>query len=260
MTIRVSSSVLIILSVLCPTGLLAQWRNQPSPQIPPQRNGKPNLSALAPRLPDGKPDLSGIWMPLEGSKYAKDLAADLKPGDVPFQPWARKLFDTRVDGSHSREDPGAHCLPPGVPMINGAPYPFKVVQTKDFLLVAYEVFNLWRQIFLDGRELTADANPTWLGYSTGKWEGDTLRVDTRGFNGKSWLDALGRPTTESLHVMERFHREDFGHLRLEVTIDDPGAYTRPWVVNEEFVLDPETELMEFICNENNRDLTHLSGN
>jgi hypothetical protein len=216
-----------------------------------------NLSAPAPRLPNGKPDLSGVWQP--NGKYVQNLAADLKPEDVPFQPWAKALYDERKNGSHSKEDQAAHCLPQGVPRINAAPAPWKLVQTPGFIVVIYEAFTLWRQIFLDGRELAADVDPKWLGYSTGKWEGDTLVVDTKGFNGLAWIDQLGKPSTDALHVIERFRRKDFGHMDIQITIDDPKAYTKPWTVTEEVRLLPNTELMEFICNENNRDLEHLPG-
>jgi len=228
----------------------AQWVNLPASKV--------NLSAPAPKMPDGHPDLSGIWEP-SANKYLRDIAADLKPGEVPFQPWAKALFDERATGSHSKEDPDANCLPQGVPKIDAAPAPWKIVQQPGFIVIVYEAFNLWRQVFLDGRSLAADLNPTWMGYSTGKWDGDVLVVDTRGFNGKAWLDQLGRPSTDALHVTERFRRKDFGHMDLQITIDDPKAYTKPWTVTEEVHLLPNTELLEFICNENNRDVAHLPG-
>ena len=126
-------------------------------------------------------------------------------------------------------------------------------------MIVYEAFTLWRQIFLDGREVVPDANPTWLGYSTGKWDGDTLVVESRGFNGRAWLDQLGRPSTDALHVTERFLRKNLGRMELLITIDDPKAYTRPWTVAEELHLLPGTEPIEFICNENNLDVEHLPG-
>ncbi len=238
-------------AMLLAAPLAAQWRNLPS--------AKAKLSAPAPKGPDGHPDLSGIWEP-SANKYVRDIAADLKPGDVPFQPWAKTLYDRRTDGSHSKEDPDANCLPQGVPKIDAAPAPWKIVQTRGFIVIVYEAFNLWRQVFMDGRELERDVNPSWMGYSTGRWDGDTLVVDSRGFNGKAWLDQLGKPSTEALHVTERFHRKDFGHMDLTITIDDPKAYTKPWTVTEEVHLLPDTELLEFICNENNRDVSHLPGN
>jgi hypothetical protein len=237
----------------------AQWVKVPPPKIPRTADGKPNLSAPAPRLADGKPDLSGIWEQAAGGKYVQNIAADLKPEDVPFQPWAKALWDERKTGAHSREDQTAHCLPQGVPRINAAPPPWKIVQTPDFIVIVYEAFTLWRQIFLDGRQMAGDANPSWLGYSTGKWEGDTLVVDTRGFNGKAWIDQSGKPSTQALHVIERFHRRDFGHMDLQITIDDPKAYTKRWTVTQQVRLLPNTELMEDACNENNRDLEHLPG-
>jgi hypothetical protein len=237
--------------------LAGQWRKLPK-VFPVATDGKPNLSAPVPGNKDGHPDLSGIWEP-SANKYVRDIAADLKPDNVPFQPWAKALYEQRIDGSHSGEDPDANCLPQGVPKIDAAPAPWKIVQTPGNIVIVYEAFNLWRQIFLDGRELEPDVNPTWMGYSTGKWDGATLVVDTRGFNGKAWLDQLGKPSTDALHVTERFRRKDFGHMNIQITIDDPKAYTKPWTVNEEVHLLTGTELLEFICNENNRDLPHLPG-
>jgi hypothetical protein len=250
--------VALSLGILISQPALAQWTKVPPAAIPRTPDGKPNLTAPAPRLPGGKADLSGVWEP-NANKYLRDIAADLKPGEVPFQPWAKTVFDQRIDGSHSKEDPDANCLPQGVPKIDAAPAPWKIVQTPSFIVVAYEAFNLWRQIFLDGREVAADVNPSWMGYSVGKWDGDTLVVDTKGFNGKAWLDQLGRPSTDALHVIERFQRKDFGHMDLQITIDDSKAYTRPWTVNQNVHLLPETELLEFICNENNKDVEHLPG-
>jgi hypothetical protein len=234
-----------------PVSVFAQWTNVPS-------KGKVDLNGPAPKTADGKPDLSGIWEP-NANKYVRDIAADLKPEDVPFQPWAKAVYESRIDGSHEREDPDANCLPQGVPKISAAPAPWKIVQQSGYIVVVYEAFNLWRQIFMDGRSLLPDVNPTWMGYSTGKWDGDTLVVDTRGFNGKAWLDQLGKPSTEALHVTERFHRKDFGHMDIQITIDDPKAYTKAWTVTEPVHLLPNTELLEFICNENNRDVEHLPG-
>ena len=146
-----------------------------------------------------------------------------------------------------------------MPKIGALAYPWRLIQTPGSIVIIYEAFTLWRQIFMDGRELVADPNPTWMGYSTAKWDSDTLVIDTRGFNGRHWLDQLGRPSTNKLHVIERFHRRDFGHMDIHATIDDPGAYTRPWSVKQEVALRYDTELMEFICNENNRDVAHLPG-
>jgi len=257
--IRSTSATAILFPLLMiPTASFAQWTRVPQSAIPRTHDGKPDLLAPAPRTPDGKPDLSGVWSPTD-NRYGRDLAAALTSGEVPYQPWAKALFDERKDGAHSSEDPDANCLPQGVPKINAIAYPQKFIQSPGSIVIVYEAFTLWRQIFLDGREVVPDANPTWLGYSTGKWDGDTLVVESRGFNGRAWLDQLGRPSTDALHVTERFLRKNLGRMELLITIDDPKAYTRPWTVAEELHLLPGTEPIEFICNENNLDVEHLPG-
>ncbi len=248
---------LILLAGAAPPAA-AQWLKLPGQGIPRTPDGKPNLAAPAQRRADGKPDLAGIWQ-IAGPKYLQNLAADFKPGELPMQPWAEAITRERMTGMHAREEPQANCLPPGLPRINATPLAFKIYQEPGVVLVLYEAFNLYRQVFLDGRELAKDLNPTWLGYSTGKWEGDTLVVDTIGFNGKTWLDQAGHPSTDALHVTERLRRRDFGHLEIRVTIDDPKAYTKPWSATEVMEWLPDTELMEFACNENNRDVEHLPG-
>ena len=235
--------------------LCAQWQLPKNSAMPRTKDGKPDLKATAPRRPDGKPDLTGIW--IADPPKLRDVTMDLKPGELEMQPWAEELFKQRETGNLSALDPDANCLPQGVPKIDTAPAPWKVVQTPKLIVVVYEAFNLWRQVFLDGRDFAPDLNPTWMGYSTGKWDGDALVVESRGFNGKAWLDQLGRPSTDALHVTERFRRKDFGHLDIQVTIDDSKAYTKPWTVTYSATLLPEGELMEFICNENNRDIPHL---
>ncbi|MBI2187114.1 MAG: hypothetical protein HYU37_08300 [Acidobacteria bacterium] len=232
----------------------AQWTKIPE-TAPRTTDGTPNLSAPAPRLPNGKPDLSGLWAGPAG-RYVQNLAADLKPGEVPYAPWAKALVDERAGGARERENPTANCLPAGVPRINVVPPPWKIVQSDGVIVILYESGNLWRQIFMDGREPVRDPNPSWMGYSVGRWEGDTLMVETTGFNGKAWLDQRGNPTTEALRVTERFRRRDFGHMDMQITIDDPKAYTRPWAVTLPVILQTGTELFENVC-ENNRDLEHL---
>jgi hypothetical protein len=250
-------AILVAMTAFCAT-VHAQWVKVPAANTPLGADGKPNLTTPAPRLPDGKPDLSGIWEPIS-PKYLRDLAADLKPGEVPYQPWAKALVDSRADGSHAREESDANCLPQGIPKIAAAPAPWKIIQSTGSIVILHEAFNLWRQVFLDGRQFAEDLNPSWLGYSIGKWEGDTLVVDSKGFNGKTWLDQAGKPTTEALHVTERYRRKNFGTMEIQVTIDDPKAYTKPWTVTEEVRVVLNTDLLEFICNENNRDLVHLPG-
>jgi hypothetical protein len=242
---------------------MAQWLNIPIKGIPRTKDGKPDLSAPAPRKPDGKPDLSGIWqMDQSGVKYIADIAADFKPGEFPTRPWAEAL--TRERRNHASEYPPAHCLPPSIPVLDegSAIYPLKIVQEPDLVVILNEAMGLFRQVFLDGRVLPKDPSPTWLGYSVGRWDGDALVVDSTGFNGKAWLDGAGgagHPSTEALHITERFLRRDFGHLDLQITIDDPKAYTKPWTVAVTMHISPDTELLEFVCNENEKDLKHLVG-
>jgi hypothetical protein len=241
----------------------AQWTNLPSDGVPRTADGKINMKAPAPRLPDGTPDLRGIWNP-QNTKYLNNLAADYKPGELPILPAAEALVKMRSDYSHGAEESDAHCLPPGVPKIDTAPNPFKILQEPKLIVILYETFGLRRQFFMDGRELRKDANPTWLGYSTAKWargadgnkESDTLVVDTTGFNGKSWLDKVGHPTSESTHITERFRRVDFGHLESLVTIEDPTAYSKPWNVTLHFEYYPNTEIIEDVC-ENEADVKHM---
>jgi hypothetical protein len=246
-------ALLVILAALAP----AQWVKLPTAGIPRTKDGKVDLTAPVPLRPDGQPDFSGVWQ-IASPKHLINLAADIKPADMPMQPWAAAITQERSTGAHAREESQANCLPPGLPRINATPLAFRIYQQPGVVLVLYEAFDLYRQIFMDGRELGKDPNPTWLGYSTGKWDGDTLVVDTTGFNGKTWLDQAGHPTTEALHVTERIHRRDYGHLDIQTTIDDPKAYTKPWSATEVMELQPNTELMEFAC-ENEKDVQHLPG-
>ncbi|HEY8519705.1 MAG TPA: hypothetical protein VIN61_06470 [Gammaproteobacteria bacterium] len=243
---------------LCTAPAAGQWLDAPEPDGPRTADGRIDLDAPPPRLPSGRVDLQGVWMP-DDNRYIADLAVDLGDDNVPYQPWARRLFDERKDGSHSREDPDAHCLPQGVPKLGFVSYPWKLIETPSSIVILYETFTFWRQIFTDGRKVDPNAKPAWMGYSTGRWEGDTLVVETTGFNGKAWLDQLGRPTTDKLRVIERFTRTHFGHMRIDVTIDDPGAYTAPWSASQVVHLRPGWEPLEFICLENNLDVESLPG-
>jgi len=235
---------------------MAQWLNYPVKGTPRLPDGKANLSAPAPKTPEGKPDLSGVW--LVKPTYIENIAKDLMPGDVPFQPWAKKLFDERR-ATLSKDDPTGYCIPGGVPRSDAVPYPFKVVQPPGMVVILYEAVHSFRQIFLDGREIPKDPNPTWMGYSVGHWDGDRLVIETAGFNDHGWLDNDGRPNTEALHVTERFQRRDFGHMDIQVTVDDAKAYTKPWTVTLPLTLQPDTELLEYVCGENNKDVEHLVG-
>jgi hypothetical protein len=246
---------LIALFALSVSGV-AQWINLPTRGLPRNADGKPNLTAPAPRSADGEPDLSGIWMPQPG--FIGNIANVLKIENVPFQPWAKALYDKRR-ANESKEDPVGHCIPAGVPRADAVPYPWKILNTPGQMTILYEAVHGWRQIFLDGRALPKDPNPTWMGYSVGHWDGDSLVVETAGFNNDGWLDNDGMPATDALRVTERFNRKDLGHLDVEITIDDSKAYTKPWKVTEGFRLLPDTELLEYVCNENNKDLEHLVG-
>lgn len=238
----------------------AQWLGFTAPDLPRTPDGKPNLAAPAPRMSDGRPDLSGVWS--TNPDFFRDLAKDAKPGDVEMQPWARDLQHQRETNDH-RDDPMAHCMPPGVPRIdtsnNGeALHPFKIVQTPKLVVLLYEtsVNSNFRQVFLDGRPLPRDPQPAWLGYSVGRWDGNSLVIETTGFNGRAWLDTFkGHPQTEAGRVLERFTRRDFGHMDLEITIDDPKAYTKPWRAKLPLTLLPTGELIETVC-ENEKDREH----
>jgi hypothetical protein len=256
MTMNIWPAVLLATAV---SGhLSAQWLNYPTAGIPRGRDGKPNLSAPAPRAADGKPDLSGVWM-ADGQTYFFDLAAGLKPEDVVMLPWAKELQQKRIDNEHG-DDPLSRCLPHGVPRINtNGLFPFKIIQTPGLVVILYEQLSLFRQIFLDGRKLAKDVNPTWLGYSTGRWDGDTLVIETTGLNGKAWLDTQkSRPATDALHVTERFRRANFGTLEVVATIDDSKTYSKPWTTTtQKMFLQLDTDILEFICNENEKDLSHM---
>jgi hypothetical protein len=245
---------LLLLTPLLP--MSAQWKLNDK-NVPRAKDGQPNLAAPAPRRADGKPDLTGIWI-AEPPKL-RDATLGLKPGELSMTPWAEAIYNQRKDGAVSALDPDANCLPQGVPKIDMTPLPFKIFQEPNVVVVLYEAFDQFRQFFMDGRELPKDPNPQWFGYSVAKWDGDTLVVQSSGFNGKAWLDQVGHPSSEALRVTERFRRHDFGHMDMQATIDDPKAYTKPWSVTQPLTLLVDTDLLELVCNENNKDLPHLPG-
>ena len=234
----------------------AQWLNQPTAGIPRTPDGKPNLAAPVPRTPDGKPELAGLWRPSPG--LTGDIARNLKPGDVPFQPWAETLYKQRR-ANNSKDDPTANCIVGGVPRSDLVGYPFKILQVPGMVVILYEAVHSYLQIFTDGRKLPANPQPTWFGYSVGHWEGDVLVVETAGFNDQGWLDNAGKPATDQLRVTERFVRKDFGNLDIQITIDDPKAYTKPWTVTMPLVLQADAEILEYICPENEKDYDRLVG-
>jgi len=253
---------------LCAQG---QWLNQPTPGAPRTPDGKVNMTGPAPRV-NGKPDLSGIWQAMAeprgpglfglgespNSKYFRDVLADFKPGEEPLTPAGAELLKqhTQAGGIAS---PGLNCLPDGVPHGDLLPEPFKMIQTPGVMVMLYEVETTFRQVFTDGRKLPADPSPSWNGYSVGRWEGDTLVIDTAGFNDLSWLDARGHGHSEEMRVEERFHRRDFGHMEVGVTITDPRIFTKPVTFNFVEELLPDTDLLEHYCLEHEKDAAHQPG-
>jgi hypothetical protein len=257
----------------------AQWLNYPSPKTPLTRDGKPDLSAKAPRANNGKPDLSGVWQiespppgdyerlfgdpgpglvdgddPRTQSKYFFNLLIDFKPGEEPLRPEAAaKTLKNR----QALDSPTSHCLPYGLPNRYLNARPFKIFQTPDAIAIYYELDGAFREIHTDGRKLPADPFPSWLGYSTGKWDGDTLVVDTAGFNDKGWLDARGHPQSEALHVQERLHRRDYGRMDIEATVDDPNILTKPVTIKFAVRLIPNSDVLENFCAEGERDRAHM---
>ena len=236
------------------TTVAAQWLNYPAPGIPRLPDGKPNLSAPVPRSSDGKPDLSGLWESESVRQGLFDmLPALVKPGDVVLTPdgeaWQRQHKE-----NHFLD---VQCLPIHL-LLRARGAPFKVLSLRGMVVILYEIQTTYRQIFTDGRELPKDPNPTWSGYSVGKWDGDTLVVDTTGFNDAETILPGRRPHSDALHMIERFWRRDFGHLEVQFTIDDPKMYAKTWSFKEEFQLTPDTELLEYVCNENEQDLKHLT--
>ena len=252
--------------------LYAQWPLHPTAGVPKGADGKPNLNAPAPRAADGKPDLSGIWEnfraaaapsttglgPTLGSNQFWDIGYGMA-GGLPFQPWAAELLKKRM-AENSRDNPDAHCLPLGLMQLHTHPQPRKIIQTPGVIVILYEANGGIRQIFTDGRALPPrDAQPWWYGYSIGKWDSDTLVVETAGFRDDGWLDVNGSPLTEAGKMTERFRRVNYGNLEIEVTVDDPKAYTKPWTAKMTQRIMLDTELIEFVCNENEKSVTHLVG-
>ena len=205
-------------------------------------------SGPAPRTADGKPDFSGVWF----------AQRTVDPGKPEPLPWAQALLKERA-ANNDKDAPGAHCLPRGITNA-GALFPFKLVQTPSLLVMLFEDdVPSHRQVFLDGRGHPKDPNPMWMGHSIGHWEGDTLVIDSVGFDNRSWLDNVGHPHTEMMHVIERFRRPDLGHLEIEFTIDDPGTYAKPWKITRAAELDAGDDIGEYVCSENEKDVEHMVG-
>jgi hypothetical protein len=241
---------------LLPVSLSGQWLNLRTPGIPRTADGKPDLTAPAPRTPEGKLDLSGLWRP-EASPYRFDVIQDLKDEGI-FRPEARDIFQTRV-ADFRRGDPVTHCLPGGPleAFTGGAAQVYRIIQSPAVTAIIYES-GFHRQIFTDGRELPRDPNPTWMGYSIGRWEGDTLVVESAGFNDRTWLDRVGHPHSEELRVTETYRRVDFGHMQFRITYTDPKMLAKPLSISLAVNYAPDTEMLETVCNENERDTPHLA--
>jgi hypothetical protein len=223
----------------------AQWLKTTTPGIPRTSDGRPNLTAPAPKAPDGKPDLSGIWRS-DAMAFSLDVTTDLKPGEI--LPWAAALAKERT-GRFSTDHPSYRCMPEIGPTYNYST--FKFIQSNGTLAMLPEG-GPYRQILIDGRALPDDPQPTWMGYSVGKWDGNTMVVESAGFNDRTWLDYAGHPHTEALRTTERYTRKDFGHMDIQITYNDPKAYTRPWTITLKAELMADTELLENVCNENDK--------
>jgi len=253
---KISKSILGSALLLCASfiPMSAQWLHYPTPGIPRTADGKPNLAAPAPKTSDGKPDLSGIWVGAD-DKYFRDLSTG--GVEILMLPWAEKLYKERKENLQ-KGHPSERCIGHGVTDYDTQTSLRRFIQTPGVIAILFEGYNHYRQIFLDGRPLPKPTQPSYMGYSIGRWEGDTLVVDTNGLNDQGWLDMNGHPQTESTHITERFRRRDFGHIDLQLTIDDPTAYTKPWSANVHLNYAPDEELIEAIC-ENEKDFTHMVG-
>jgi len=247
---KTAALAILLFAIGSPVG--AQWLNHPTAGIPRAADGKPNLTAPEPRAPDGKPDLSGLWT------RTSQVNTGFKPIDAAS---VGAVVQQRAE-NFAKDSMRASCLPEGPgylfargPDLNWAMS--KIVQTPALIMILHADLT-YRQIFTDGRELEPDANPSWMGYSVGHWEGDTLVVESAGFNDQTWLDG-GYPHTEGLRAVERYRRSDLGHLTLEVELDDPALYAAPWKATIEAELAADTELLEYVCNENKTFHEHWVG-
>jgi hypothetical protein len=274
--------MVIVFCACAAASVSAQWLDHRSAGIPRLKDGRPDLFAPLPRDASGRPDLSGVWStdptpfeemerlfpdlktfavpgddPRRFTKYFLSVFADVGPQDVPFKPAAARLFKKRLDEGPSKEVPTSHCHPAGIPMGDLVPLPNRFIQVPGLIAVLYEGINPHRLIYTDGRKLPTDPQPTWMGYSVGRWDGDVLVVDSSGFNDRGWLDGIGHPRSEALHLTERLRRRDFGHMEVQVAFDDPQSYTRPFSIRYTRTLTPDADVIESICNENEKDRAHI---
>jgi hypothetical protein len=266
--------LLFLVLLAAPIAVLGQWLHYPTAGVPKKADGSPNRTGPTPRMSDGKPDFSGIWhtarlipctpdsskfidcgTEIGGSPLALDLGTDMT-GGLPYQPWAAALVKQRK-ADHGIDDPHVRCLPDNPPRTWVMPHLVKAVHSPKLLVLLYEVNAMYRQIFVDGRPPLVDPNPSWNGYSTAKWEGDTLVVQTNGFRDDLWIDMAGSPMSEAAVMTERMRRPNYGTLELEITINDPKTYTRPWTVKMVQKIELDTELIDEICLENEKSYQRL---
>jgi hypothetical protein len=267
MVVRFMRTLLIVIALSA--SVSAQWLHLPSRGVPRNSDGSPNLTAPTPTTRDGKPDLSGMWVArdilpcqepsdsvqcteLKLTPQVVNIGLGLKDG-LPLRPWAAELVKRR----QKEIDPHTRCMPPNFPRAWSFPEYQKILQMPELIVVLHEFNASYHQVFLDGRAFPEDMTPAWSGYSIGHWDGPTLVVESRGFRDDSWLDIVGNPLTDAAIVTERIRRPNYGNLEIAVTVDDAKAYTKPWTVNlhEKIVLD--TEMIDFMCLENEKDVSRM---
>jgi hypothetical protein len=262
---RVTALLLMTLVIAKPGS--AQWLKYPAAGIPRTSDGKPNLNAPTPRTPDGKPDLSGIWDIEHNAGCPPETCFDLSVGrefsnlgfsiqGLPYQPWAAELAKKRT-AEFRKDDPWTLCTSLGIVRLQTAPLYRKIIQLPGLLVMLNERMATYRQIFTDGRPFPEDPQPSWIGYSVGRWDGDTLVVETTGFKDGIWLDARGSPMTDAAKIIERYRRTNFGKMEIELTVNDPKAYTAPFTVKLNHFLMADTELVDYICQDNEKSLQHF---
>jgi hypothetical protein len=268
---RTALALVILGASLASERLGAQWLNNPTPGVPRKPDGTVNMTAPVPRMANGKPDLSGVWIGEPGrgargaapaadepgnarnpssSRHMRDIGVDL-PGGLPYQPWLIPIVKERT-ANEAIDDPHIRCLPDNFLRAYGLPHLLKFVHTPQLLVVLNEMNAGYRQVFTDGRPVPKDPNPAWQGYSSAQWSGDTLVIDTVGLRDDTWIDWNGSVLTEAAKVREAIRRPDFGHLDITVTVDDPKAYTKPWTVTLKQRIVVDTELIDEVCLENEK--------
>src|SRR5262245_5615517 len=263
-------AAVLVAIFLVSTPLGAQWLNYPTAGVPRMADGSPDVNAPTPRTPDGKPDFSGTWdiehnrpcppggcLDMQVPEEFVNIGWGLKDGP-PYQPWAAEARRSRME-QNGKDDPVSRCLPGGVVKLHTTPQFRKIIQVPGLLVTLNEMEATYRQIFTDGRPLPQIEMPSFKGYSTGKWDGDTLVVETIGFNDGMWLDRSGSPVTDEAKITERIRRVNYGRMEIDITIDDAKAYTRPWTIKLVHKIVLDTDLIDYMCVENEKDVHRLIG-